>query len=773
MNSSLINFCISENLPFIPVFYRFKEDPENKGYFKKERIIQTEVTGWKTWDIEKCVDFFNKNKADTIEISIKNKFIIFDGDTKEAHEHIRKALYKKLSDEDRKLYCDNWLSRSSSYYLNTDKKPIKNFNDKYHFWLKCTDKFECLKQTQDVDIKGLDILVDNVFENLETTLGETSEPLTINKKILKRVSKNYYNKFFKQTLEPIIKPSILSEQNINKSKKYQEIEKYLNLLDESYSSNYNKWISIKFVLYNELGDEGLELFHDFSKKCISKYSKTNTTKIYYQNDKARSDEKKLKIGSLIKWVQESNEYGYNELVKNLNQEKNIEKNEVKIWYNLQKAKFEENHFVLMSSAEIVTEPDNVMDTFFYHSYSKMKDLCADIILKTQKVTNNGERKEIKNVFFDMWKEDPEKRKYKHIIFRPDLGKFDQGYYNRFNGFFHDSELIETNLNPIVKTMFNHIFSNDTDYIFSWLSHIINKPHQKTNHAIVLYSEGKGVGKNTIIELCVKLFNKYFGRMSTIDDVSRNFNTHLCNKLFIYGDEIKPSRNKDLSDELKNYITTTKVNEERKNIDVTVINDYANYIFTTNNELAFNVEHGDRRYYMVECPNKLLDKKIYDDYYKIINDDNEMKKIFSFFKNYKSEKYLDIKNDPVPMTEYKSRVISQKIPGYIHFWYTNPYCPQGCTISSTKLYDIVRDYSYSKKVTSAFTPTLFGLEMQKLGFTKKRSAKGNVYVIPNLQDRKILLKNANPNIYKDLQTEDLNDSIEYNDEDENIENSLDV
>jgi hypothetical protein len=42
---------------------------------------------------------------------------------------------------------------------------------------------------------------------------------------------------------------------------------------------------------------------------------------------------------------------------------------------------------------------------------------------------------------------------------------------------------------------------------------------------------------------------YSAHVETIDDITKNFNSHLVNKLFIYGDEIKAS-SKCISDKLK-------------------------------------------------------------------------------------------------------------------------------------------------------------------------------------------------------------------------------
>ena len=77
--------------------------------------------------------------------------------------------------------------------------------------------------------------------------------------------------------------------------------------------------------------------------------------------------------------------------------------------------------------------------------------------------------------------------------------------------------------------------------------------KKTNVGIILYSMIGGVGKNAITDALCKLFKNYSGHIESIDGITKNFNSHLTNKLFIYGDEINANAKK-VSDKLKQVIT---------------------------------------------------------------------------------------------------------------------------------------------------------------------------------------------------------------------------
>ena len=85
----------------------------------------------------------------------------------------------------------------------------------------------------------------------------------------------------------------------------------------------------------------------------------------------------------------------------------------------------------------------------------------------------------------------------------------------------------------------------------------------------------GVGKNAITDALCKLFKNYSGHIENIDGITKNFNSHLTNKLFIYGDEINANAKK-VSDKLKQVITRPTQNLEKKGIDSIEIDDYSNY-----------------------------------------------------------------------------------------------------------------------------------------------------------------------------------------------------
>ena len=111
---------------------------------------------------------------------------------------------------------------------------------------------------------------------------------------------------------------------------------------------------------------------------------------------------------------------------------------------------------------------------------------------------------------------------------------------------------------------NHLCVNDASYFLDWISRMIQNPGKKTEWAIVLYSKVGGVGKNCMTDFLVKLIGEYSGLVTNIEDITKKFNIDLCNKIFIYGDEINASAKK-VADELKKVITGKEKSMEKKDM----------------------------------------------------------------------------------------------------------------------------------------------------------------------------------------------------------------
>lgn len=544
------------------------------------------------------------------------------------------------------------------------------------------------------------------------------------------------------------------EESKNLLEKCETIKQYVNAIleeDNTYFDEYNKWCQLGFICSNETDaeDEGLECFIELSKLFHTdsgkKHVEKSVKKQYYSAQKERAKKNKLFIGSLHLWLEELNPE--HELLHKKKSQRaetgdltadEIRETEKYINY---RNEFEKDYFKLMTPMKFirVIEEEKGKIIHFY-SQKDFLDLTRDeegmptFFVKSSLGS-------IPKKFNELWLDDEKKTKYSRLKFDPldtpygdDVKKKNKDY-NCFSGFIN-----KDNNTPIMSNeefektafgkLFDWLFTEELvkEYIKSWFSHILQKPNIKTKVAVILYSKTHGVGKNTIVDYFISILgNLLCGVVECIDDITKNFNNHLCNKLFIYGDEINANAKK-VADRLKAVITRPKQNLEKKGVDAVEVDDYTNWFFTTNNENCFKIEEGDRRLLMVRCREE-RQKEISIACYEEMKDKNMLKKMFAYFYNYKqSEESIKkfgefhIGSDKVIDTQYKMDLLYENKPAYIQMFFKEPELVADKKLKATELYELTQQYAKRHYLSCNYTSTEFGLSVSKF-FNEENRIKG--------------------------------------------------
>ena len=329
-------------------------------------------------------------------------------------------------------------------------------------------------------------------------------------------------------------------------------------------------------------------------------------------------------------------------------------------------------------------------------------------------------------------------------------------------------------NNIFFKLCKHVINDDKiyEYFLDWLAFIIQTPWKKTNVAIIFYSETKGVGKDSIICLLKKLFSKYYAQLESIEDIAKNFNKHLCNKLLIYGEETS-SRAKQNNDKLKALITKTTINMESKGHDTIILDDFANYIFSTNNESCFKVEEGDRRLLFINCiEKKLINSNINPkSYYKYIEKQENIDNIYSFLKNRKITNNIGV--EPPPMTKYKQELLFENKPGYIQYLYkSNPHEFIGLQYTGMELYEKAIEFCKKHYLSTSFTSQKFGKTMKDVlsEFYKRSNGSKFDFRTADINKFNKLLYDYDKDYYKYINQVESFEEIDCESDDESINNN---
>lgn len=422
-------------------------------------------------------------------------------------------------------------------------------------------------------------------------------------------------------------------------------------------------------------------------------------------------------------------------------------------YRKTRAEFEKSYFKLeFPLCYICEETHETSQEIKQYKPNQLGELVRDKGLPTFYVVHKN-KTITPYSFIDLWKDDINKRKYKGIVFEPNPAFQDKNYYNLFKGFRNDDPNIES-INEEDSYFFKllkHITKTEPklyNYFIAIIAHIIQHPYKKTNTAFVMNSFNKGIGKDSIIAGIKNIIGiEYFGKISDIEDIAKKFNADLINKLIIYGEEITANAKK-LVDKLKQVITQTEIKMEKKGYDAIIVKDYANFFFTTNNRNSFKIEVGDRRFTMLECNESFLEEDFFNKFYEEINDPIKIKQLFRFFKLYKQDTY-NIGKGRALDTRYKQELEYESKQGYIQFLYkcVNSYSNMSC-ISSTKFYEMSKEFCNKNYISSHFTINEFGTAINKILIKfRVRKSTGYVFNFTNSLDVLQTLYNYDPTYYR--------------------------
>jgi hypothetical protein len=510
-------------------------------------------------------------------------------------------------------------------------------------------------------------------------------------------------------------------------------------VDKTFFDEYPNWSQLGYIIYNETNgnDVGAELFHS-----LSNCDKTQTNQQYYKTQPKRTKDNKLFIATLYKWLKDKNPN--HPLLKKVSRKQGIfaDEDEVRIseQYIKYRTEFEAKNFKLNNPVRYIEKGDNEIiirdKKDFLERYRDEKGMPTFPI--------SGAIGIIPKHFTEIYLDDTEKKKCSKIIFNPNPDyKQDETeipVYNAFTGFPNKDLSVEalTEENSDFLKLMKYLFPENKvyEYMKSWFANIIQRPHIKTKVAPVLFSFTHGTGKNSLVDGFISILGSSLtGVIESIEDITKNFNAHLCNKLFIYGDEISANAKK-VADRIKQVITRPEQNWEKKNQDAIKVSDFTNWIFTTNNNNCFRIEEGDRRLLLIKCC-EIAQNNLSVASYAEIGDPLKLKQLFKFFYEYKQSeesitKYgkFNVGQDAVISTEYKKELTFEGRPAYIKAFYTHPEDFINKKMDGTKLFETIQTYAKANHLSSNFTRQEFSKQTTKfIGDFKKRGNTGQKYQFP--------------------------------------------
>jgi len=588
----------------------WKSDPKFDEHLQGHALLTGKTSGITAIDIDDPTLEHNKEL-----ISFCEKYCNLIQRTKKGYHFLFKYT-DKLTTATNEKYKIDIRNDNALLYIEPSNYSINGFNYKYEFIKK-----------PNID-ESINEINDEIIQFIYKLYGIDDD---------KKLKLKEHNKNVKNELK-------LSEIKLDINQ--DELLHILNNISKDRFKDYDDWKRCGIIFKNH--NLPVELFEQYSSNCEYNKYKEGVPTMFYNSIK--SNQYDISIKTLYYWLKIDNPSEFKLLHdKYINEKKDEKKKLINADYITIKNELNNKLFMINSPIQYGYIND-LNETVFYN----LNDLKQR--LKPYQINNKD--------FIDFWLKDINKNSYEKIDFMP--LENNPKIYNVFKGFKYDND-DEINMEKIQP--FLDLINNLLDHeqisvkaLLDWVSWIRQKPNQKSNKAVVLYSEYQGVGKNTLVELFRKVIG-YDVKKENVGDLVGRFNYDIAHKLMIYVDEVKlmPS----ISNDIKNMITRTRIDIEKKGQDGYNINDYANYIYTTNDQKSFHIEPSDRRFYAFNCKNIVMTPEQSTKLYALLNDDEMLKSFDSYIKNRPLPDRL-----PNLDNKYKQYLISMSLPAYITMIYRN-------------------------------------------------------------------------------------------------------
>lgn len=267
--------------------------------------------------------------------------------------------------------------------------------------------------------------------------------------------------------------------------------------------------------------------------------------------------------------------------------------------------------------------------------------------------DEDKNKNVEVFFLPEWEKDVNRKDYKRLDFIPNMEECPDCVYNLFKGYEAEKyrptkewseaeQKIADDGLAIIHQHMKYLTTGYEEYLMKYLSWIVQKPDQKCGISPLFRDEAGmlkkagGTGKNVFFDDLISkniIGNNYCVNVSNNAELYGNFNSMFENKLFVFIEEASGKENHCNVDVMKANITRKKMVVKKKCVAEYEINDYANYIFATNNRNALPINLGNRRFAPFEVDGSMRGNAEY--FTKLVETINNPIVIWAFYQKLKT------------------------------------------------------------------------------------------------------------------------------------------
>jgi hypothetical protein len=144
------------------------------------------------------------------------------------------------------------------------------------------------------------------------------------------------------------------------------------------------------------------------------------------------------------------------------------------------------------------------------------------------------------------------------------------------------------------------------HLIDWVAHLVQRPGERVNHAVVITSPTQGVGKDTLAEMIARVVGESNHVNVSSEVLSAGYGGLFVGKLFTVVSEIYETGNHALANKLKSKITEPRLTVNIKFGPQVVVNNFSRWMMFSNHDVPLQLEESDRRFFVVKCEQPVMD-----------------------------------------------------------------------------------------------------------------------------------------------------------------------
>lgn len=403
-------------------------------------------------------------------------------------------------------------------------------------------------------------------------------------------------------------------------------------------------------------------------------------------------------------------------------------NEIDKAYKIMKDKWETDHFHFEETNKVVrVEEKNNKFKLKYWALHDAKDVFNMWLYSSQNSS-----------FIERWLGDPHRRMIRRFVMKQDDSDCAPDEFNAFRGFVFENENVledEVEDKKSVELFLNILGAvcNDKKHIVDFMirifAHNVQKPLEKTGVCPIFSNNGQGTGKDTICLIMRKMFGNHVAHYTDQKVLFDKHDVKRMGAIFVHLEEVGADMNHKNAEILKAMITTDTLDINDKGIRGFEVEDYCNYIMTTNSPTPVKIEETNRRYLIIIGSKRLMGNrtfwKSFYDYTKIGTTEPNMSFLAAVGNYLKSVDLTDFNPTDLPkdeLSEEISMLAASPEKLFLEQW-------TGVDVCATDLYNDYMSYCRENHIQNRMAQGVKSFCQRLLHYTEyftKRRSNGILY-----------------------------------------------